>query len=130
MDAAVVRWYALELLPRLASLRTAEIAGALSVSVPYSLQIKHGRVPHPRNFAPLAKLAGATLPKALLLDDFACRGETSDDGELTVRGGEQELERPGEHGVALDREDAEPVWKKRCRLHSMAPARLGGAGLR
>jgi CRISPR-associated endonuclease Cas1 len=66
-DPAVVRWYALELQPLLAALRPADIAGALAVSVAYSLQIKHGRVPHPRHFAPLAKLAGVRLPIGLNL---------------------------------------------------------------
>src|SRR5262249_4937343 len=55
-DAAAVRWYALELQPLLGSLRPADIASALAVSRAYSLQIKHGRIPHPRHFAPLAKL--------------------------------------------------------------------------
>jgi hypothetical protein len=64
-DPAVRRWYALELQPLLASLRPGDIAGALAVSVAYSLQIKHGRVPHPRHFASLAKLAGVPMPRTL-----------------------------------------------------------------
>src|SRR5436190_6527924 len=53
-DPAVMRWYALELQPRLTSLRPAEIARALAVSQSYSLSIRHGRIPHPRHFAALA----------------------------------------------------------------------------
>jgi len=62
-DPAVMRWYALELQPLLASVRPADIARALGVSQSYSLSIRRGRVPHARHFAPLAKLAGVPLPK-------------------------------------------------------------------
>jgi hypothetical protein len=70
-DAAVIRWYALELQPLLASLRPAQIASALAVSVAYSLQIKHGRVPHPRHFALLAELPGVPLPEGLMAHENA-----------------------------------------------------------
>lgn len=62
-DPAVVRWYAMELQPLLASLQPADIEHALAVSRSYSLQIKHGRVPHIRHFARLAKLAGVPMPE-------------------------------------------------------------------
>ena len=65
-DPAVMRWYAVELHPLLASLRPADIADALAVSQSYALQIRHGRVPHARHFAPLAKLAGVPLPNGLM----------------------------------------------------------------
>jgi hypothetical protein len=61
-DSAVMRWYALELQPRLTSLRPADIARALAVSQSYSLSIRHGRIPHPRHFAALAQLAGVKPP--------------------------------------------------------------------
>jgi hypothetical protein len=61
-DPAVMQWYAVELHPMLTPLPAADIARALAVSHSYSLQIKHGRVPHPRHFAALAKLVGVEPP--------------------------------------------------------------------
>jgi hypothetical protein len=61
-DPAVMQWYAVELHPMLTPLPAADIARALAVSHSYSLQIKHGRVPHPRHFAALASLVGVEPP--------------------------------------------------------------------
>jgi CRISPR/Cas system-associated endonuclease Cas1 len=61
-DPAVMQWFAVELHPMLTPLPAADIARALAVSHSYSLQIKHGRVPHPRHFAALASLVGVEPP--------------------------------------------------------------------
>lgn len=66
INADVIRWYSTELQPHLASVRPVDIARALAVSKSYSIHLKQGRVPHPRHFAPLAKLAGVPLPKGLV----------------------------------------------------------------
>jgi CRISPR-associated endonuclease Cas1 len=63
INADVIRWYSTELQPHLASVRPVDIARGLAVSKSYSIHVKQGRVPHPRHFPALAKLAGVPLPK-------------------------------------------------------------------
>jgi CRISPR-associated endonuclease Cas1 len=59
------RWYVEMLMPRLAKLRPVDIARAADLSHSFARQIVAGRMPHPRHFAALARLAGVPAPKSL-----------------------------------------------------------------
>jgi hypothetical protein len=51
--------YQMRIVPRLASVRTADVARCLGVSESYAAQVRKGdRVPHPRRWVQLAKLVG------------------------------------------------------------------------
>lgn len=62
--ADLQKWFATELGPRLAGLRTIDVARALDISRVYARGIVRGeKIPHPRHFQTLAKLiGGAQLP--------------------------------------------------------------------
>jgi hypothetical protein len=58
-------WYKASLQPRLTDLRTIDVARALDISRVYARGIVRGeKMPHPRHFAALAKLAGVPLPQS------------------------------------------------------------------
>jgi hypothetical protein len=57
-------WYKASLQPRLAGLRTIDVARALDISRVYARGIVRGeKMPHPRHFAALATLAGVHNPR-------------------------------------------------------------------
>jgi hypothetical protein len=55
-EAALRRWYAAEVVPRLGAVARTEIARAIGVSRVYARHISQGKVPHPRHFEALAAL--------------------------------------------------------------------------
>ena len=58
-------WYKDSLQPRLTGLRTIDVARALDISRVYARGIVRGeKIPHPRHFAALAKLAGVPFPQS------------------------------------------------------------------
>jgi hypothetical protein len=58
-------WYKDSLQPRLTGLRTIDVARALYISRVYARGIVRGeKIPHPRHFAALAKLAGVPFPQS------------------------------------------------------------------
>ena len=58
-------WYRASLQPRLSGLRTIDVARALDISRVYARGIVRGeKIPHPRHFAALAKLAGVPFPQS------------------------------------------------------------------
>ncbi len=65
-DSAALRaWYGAEVAPRLAvTASRKEVAAALGVSPEYARDLRRGRVPHPRHFAALARLAGVPFPQS------------------------------------------------------------------
>ena len=63
--AGLQQWFAAEISPRLAGLRTIDVARALDISRVYARGIVRGeKMPHPRHFAALANLAGVTFPQS------------------------------------------------------------------
>jgi CRISPR-associated endonuclease Cas1 len=64
--AGLLQWYRAEIAPGVVGLRTVDVARALDISRVYARHIIRGeKMPHPRHFAALAKLAGAKAPEAL-----------------------------------------------------------------
>jgi hypothetical protein len=55
------RWYIAEVVPRLAEVPRTQILRAIGVSRVYARDIARGKVPHPRHFAALARLAGIEM---------------------------------------------------------------------
>jgi CRISPR associated protein Cas1 len=60
--AALRRWYAAKVAPRLGAIERTTIARTLGVSRVYARDLTRGKVPHPRHFAALAQLTGAEMP--------------------------------------------------------------------
>jgi hypothetical protein len=61
--AGLQQWFSTELSPRLAGVRTIDVARALDISRVYARGIVRGeKVPHPRHLAALAQLAGIQMP--------------------------------------------------------------------
>jgi hypothetical protein len=61
--AGLQQWFSTELSPRLAGLRTIDVARALDISRVYARGIVRGeKVPHPRHLAALAKLVKVRMP--------------------------------------------------------------------
>jgi hypothetical protein len=63
-DPALRRWYVAEVVPRLGAIARTQIVRAIGVSRVYARHISRGKVPHPRHFEALARLAGAEMPTA------------------------------------------------------------------
>lgn len=62
-DAALRRWYAAEVVPRLGGVARTEIARTIGVSRVYARDLARGKVPHARHFAALAALVGVAAPR-------------------------------------------------------------------
>jgi hypothetical protein len=60
-EEALRAWYTAEVAPWLAEVARTEIARAIGVSRVYARDIARGRLPHPRHYEALAKLAGIEM---------------------------------------------------------------------
>jgi hypothetical protein len=55
-------WFTTTVQPLLANCPLADIRNATELSTGYVIRIRHGRMPHPRHYAALAKLVGMEVP--------------------------------------------------------------------
>ena len=83
---ALRRWYEEELQPRLATMRTTDIARGAVMGISYAHYIVTGkRIPHPRHYPNLAALVDVELPRtfAAVYDHWKTRPEDSPTFKVT-----------------------------------------------